>query len=114
MTGSEASADVPARPGALLPLLGTNEEVVAFFAGVADLDATNPADYLLEDGVRLASGCAQGQDCRYSIQLDWVADSKHGTTTLGNDGQGFLSNGAPPKIPTYRFESGPNGPALRK
>ncbi|MFJ9461267.1 hypothetical protein ACIRST_40135 [Kitasatospora sp. NPDC101447] len=45
-----------ARSGALLPLLATDEEVIAFFAGVADLDAANPADHELEDGVRLASG----------------------------------------------------------
>ncbi|MFF8265182.1 hypothetical protein [Streptomyces virginiae] len=53
MNGSNASAD----PGvhALLPLLGADEEVVAFFAGVADLDATDPAGHELEDGVRLAS-----------------------------------------------------------
>ncbi|MFI8280988.1 hypothetical protein ACIGBH_40210 [Streptomyces sp. NPDC085929] len=48
----------------MLPLLGTDEEAVAFFAGVADLDATNPADYLLEDGVRLASGARLGQFAR--------------------------------------------------
>ncbi|WP_314254534.1 hypothetical protein [Streptomyces sp. DSM 40907] len=48
----------------MLPLLGTDEEVVAFFAGVADLDATDPADYLLEDGVRLASGARLEQFAR--------------------------------------------------
>ncbi|MGW7079766.1 hypothetical protein [Streptomyces sp. NPDC054866] len=45
-----------ARADALLPLLGADEEVVAFFAGVADLDATDPADHELVEGVRLASG----------------------------------------------------------
>ncbi|MFE5828425.1 hypothetical protein ACFQ7B_42810 [Streptomyces erythrochromogenes] len=66
MNGSNAAAtpDVPAQPDTLLPLLGTNEEVVAFFAGVADLDATDPADYELEDGVRLASGARLEQFAR--------------------------------------------------
>ncbi|MGW7089003.1 hypothetical protein ACWGH2_36665 [Streptomyces sp. NPDC054871] len=45
-----------ARADALLPLLGADEEVVEFFAGVADLDATDPADHALVEGVRLASG----------------------------------------------------------
>ncbi|MGW7031468.1 hypothetical protein ACWGFX_30455 [Streptomyces xanthophaeus] len=45
MDGSNALAGVAARPGALLPLLGTNEEIVAFFAGVAELDATDPANH---------------------------------------------------------------------
>jgi hypothetical protein len=40
----------------LLPLLGTDDAVVAFFAGVADLDATDPASHELEEGIRLASG----------------------------------------------------------
>lgn len=48
----------------LLPLLGTDEEVVAFFAGVADLDATDPAAHELEDGVRLASGARLEQFAR--------------------------------------------------
>jgi hypothetical protein len=48
----------------LLPLLGTDAAVVAFFAGVADLDATNLADCLLEDGVRLASGARLEQFAR--------------------------------------------------
>ncbi|MFE7531317.1 hypothetical protein ACFU7Y_37265 [Kitasatospora sp. NPDC057542] len=51
-------------PGALLPLLAGDEEVVAFFAGVADLDATSPADHELEDGVRLASGARLEQFAR--------------------------------------------------
>ncbi|MFC9388443.1 hypothetical protein [Streptomyces venezuelae] len=50
--------------GALLPLLATDERVVAFFAGVADLDATNPTDHELEDGVRLASGARLEQFAR--------------------------------------------------
>ncbi|MFF4903102.1 helix-turn-helix domain-containing protein [Streptomyces sp. NPDC001068] len=64
--------------------------------------------------LRVAKGCAQGQDCRYTIQLDWIADGKHGTTTLDNHTQGFPSAGTPPKIPTYRFDYGPNGPTLTK
>ncbi|MET9694644.1 hypothetical protein ABZY81_40635 [Streptomyces sp. NPDC006514] len=64
MNGSNAPAGVPAHPGALLPLLGSDEDVVAFFAGVADLDATDPADHLLEDGVRLASGARLEQFAR--------------------------------------------------
>ncbi|WP_411081130.1 hypothetical protein [Streptomyces sp. cmx-18-6] len=54
MNESAAPAGVAAHR-ALSPLLGADEEVVAFFAGVADLDATDPADHLLEDGIRLAS-----------------------------------------------------------
>ncbi|MGW2965113.1 helix-turn-helix domain-containing protein [Streptomyces sp. NPDC001220] len=64
--------------------------------------------------LRVAKGCAQGQDCRYTIQLDWIADGKHGTTTLDNHTQGFPSDGAPPKIPTYHFDYSPNGPILTK
>ncbi|WP_405436255.1 hypothetical protein OG373_05335 [Streptomyces avidinii] len=62
MNGSNA----PAGPGvpALLPFLGADEEVVAFFAGVADLDATDPAGHELEDGVRLASGARLEQFAR--------------------------------------------------
>ena len=56
MNESKWSAGVPAHTGALLPLLATDERAVGFFAGIADLDATNPADHELEDGVRLASG----------------------------------------------------------
>ncbi|MYW18867.1 hypothetical protein GT039_25645, partial [Streptomyces sp. SID2955] len=48
----------------MLPLLGTDEDVVAFFAGVADLDATDPADHLLEEAVRLASGARLEQFAR--------------------------------------------------
>ncbi|MFD0270595.1 hypothetical protein ACFVGY_29130 [Streptomyces sp. NPDC127106] len=55
------SPDVPA---ALLPLLGTDEEVIAFFAGVADLDATDPASHELGDGIRLASGARLEQFAR--------------------------------------------------
>ncbi|GGP75956.1 hypothetical protein [Streptomyces abikoensis] len=46
----------PDAPGASLPLLATDEEAVAFFAGVADLDVTDPVPHMLEEGVRLASG----------------------------------------------------------
>ncbi|MEV2255194.1 hypothetical protein AB0I94_32230 [Streptomyces sp. NPDC050147] len=53
-----------ARTDALLPLLCADEEVVAFFAGVADLDATDPADHELVDGVRLASGARLEQFAR--------------------------------------------------
>ncbi|CAL9335733.1 hypothetical protein SUDANB9_00165 [Streptomyces sp. enrichment culture] len=48
----------------MLPLLGADEEVVAYFAGVADLDATDPADHELEDGIRLASGARLEQFAR--------------------------------------------------
>ncbi|MGW6412693.1 hypothetical protein ACWF95_36820 [Streptomyces vinaceus] len=48
----------------MLPLLSSDPEVVAFFAGVADLDATDPADYLLEDGVWLSSGARLEQFAR--------------------------------------------------
>ncbi|WP_411130033.1 hypothetical protein [Streptomyces sp. x-19] len=64
MNGSNASADVPAHHGPLLPLLGADQEVIDFFAGVADLDATDPADQGLEDGVRLASGARLEQFAR--------------------------------------------------
>ncbi|WP_327391294.1 hypothetical protein OG728_39675 (plasmid) [Streptomyces microflavus] len=64
MNGSNAPADVPAHRGALLPLLGADQEVIDFFAGVADVDATNPADQELEDGVRLASGARLEQFAR--------------------------------------------------
>lgn len=48
----------------MLPLLVSGEEVVAFFAGVADLDATSPADHEVEDGVRLACGARLEQFAR--------------------------------------------------
>ncbi|MFD4032652.1 hypothetical protein ACFWVP_19565 [Streptomyces sp. NPDC058637] len=64
MNGSNAPADVPAHHRALLPLLGADQEVIDFFAGVADLDATDPADLELEDGVRLASGARLEQFAR--------------------------------------------------
>ncbi|MET7296752.1 hypothetical protein ABZS79_32445 [Streptomyces griseoloalbus] len=69
MNGSNVPArpGVPARSGvpeALLPLLGSDEEAVAFFAGVADLDATDPACYELEEGARLASGARLEQFAR--------------------------------------------------
>ncbi|GGP80260.1 hypothetical protein [Streptomyces melanogenes] len=63
MNGSNAPVG-PDAPGELLPFLGTDEEVVAFFAEVADLDATDPADHELEDGVRLASGARLEQFAR--------------------------------------------------
>ncbi|WP_367038355.1 hypothetical protein [Streptomyces sp. Je 1-332] len=63
-TGRPRPTDLPARPDALLPLLSADEEVVAFFAGVADLDATDPADQELVDGVRLASGARLEQFAR--------------------------------------------------
>ncbi|MFG2097213.1 hypothetical protein [Streptomyces sp. NPDC048612] len=44
--------------------MATDERVVGFFAGIADLDATNPADHVLEDGVRLASGARLEQFAR--------------------------------------------------
>ncbi|MER5503174.1 hypothetical protein ABT096_39210 [Streptomyces sp. NPDC002561] len=64
MNGLNAPADVPVHHGALLPLLGADQEVIDFFAGVADLDATDPADQELEDGVRLASGARLEQFVR--------------------------------------------------
>ncbi|WP_308293533.1 hypothetical protein [Streptomyces sp. RM72] len=64
MNGSNAPADVSAHHGALLPLLASNQEVIDFFAGVADLDAANPADHQLEDGVRLATGARLEQFAR--------------------------------------------------
>jgi hypothetical protein len=48
----------------LLPLLGTDERAVAFFAGIADLDATDPDSHELEEGVRLASGARLEQFAR--------------------------------------------------
>ncbi|MFF2819604.1 hypothetical protein ACFVT9_29295 [Kitasatospora cineracea] len=54
----------PARPHVLLPRLAGDEEVVAFFAWAADLDATSPADHELEDRVRLASGARLEQFAR--------------------------------------------------
>jgi hypothetical protein len=48
----------------LLPLLEADEDVVAFFAGVADLDATDPDSHALEGGVRLASGLRLEQFAR--------------------------------------------------
>ncbi|MFI5764583.1 hypothetical protein ACIA8F_27095 [Streptomyces sp. NPDC051563] len=56
MNALNGPAGTPTHPVALLPLLGADEGAVAYFAEVADLDATSPADHLLEDGVRLASG----------------------------------------------------------
>ncbi|MGW5677053.1 hypothetical protein ACWEV4_18580 [Streptomyces sp. NPDC003860] len=64
MNGSNAPADIPAHRGALLPLLRADQEVIDFFAGVADLDATDPADQELEDGIRLASGARLVQFAR--------------------------------------------------
>jgi hypothetical protein len=48
----------------LLALLGTNNAAIAFFAGVADLDATDPASHELEEGIRLASGARLEQFAR--------------------------------------------------
>lgn len=70
MNGSNASAECaepdrrPDSPGTLLPLLGTDDAAVAFFAGVADLDATDPASHELEEGIRLASGSRLEQFAR--------------------------------------------------
>ncbi|MFF2078146.1 hypothetical protein ACFVXG_25735 [Kitasatospora sp. NPDC058162] len=69
MNGSTAPAGGtggPPRPEGLLPLLAGDEDVIAFFAWVADLDATDPADHELEDGVRLASGARLEQFARAS------------------------------------------------
>ncbi|MDX3733584.1 hypothetical protein [Streptomyces caniscabiei] len=62
--GPAAPARRSGRPEALMPLLGADEEAVAFFAGVADLDATAPDDHELEEGVRLASGARLEQFAR--------------------------------------------------
>ncbi|MEU2625186.1 hypothetical protein ABZ642_45045 [Streptomyces sp. NPDC007157] len=48
----------------MLPLLGTDDAAVAFFAGVADLDATDPASHELEEGIQLASGTRLEQFAR--------------------------------------------------
>ncbi|MFE4058831.1 hypothetical protein ACFXP3_21500 [Streptomyces sp. NPDC059096] len=70
MNGSKAWAEAggpvgrPDAPGALLPLLGTHGAAVAFFAGVADLDATDPASHELEEGIQLASGARLEQFAR--------------------------------------------------
>ncbi|MEV0173746.1 hypothetical protein AB0I00_21830 [Streptomyces sp. NPDC050803] len=44
--------------------MGADDEAVAFFAGIADLDATDPASHELEDGIRLASGARLEQFAR--------------------------------------------------
>ncbi|MGW8764132.1 hypothetical protein ACWGN5_16670 [Streptomyces sp. NPDC055815] len=63
MSGSNAAAG-PDAPGALLPLLGADRRCIAFFAEVADFDATNPAAHTLVAGVRLASGASLDQFAR--------------------------------------------------
>ncbi|NUV62756.1 hypothetical protein G6W55_24190 [Streptomyces sp. CAI-85] len=40
----------------MVPVLATDNAAIAFFAAVADLEATDPASHELEEGVRLASG----------------------------------------------------------
>ncbi|MFD7641603.1 hypothetical protein ACFV4P_13205 [Kitasatospora sp. NPDC059795] len=54
----------PLSSESLLPLLAGDEDVVAFFAAVADLDATSPDAHELEDGIRLASGARLEQFAR--------------------------------------------------
>ncbi|MGW4564828.1 hypothetical protein ACWEN3_21240 [Streptomyces sp. NPDC004561] len=44
--------------------MATDQDVVAFFAGLADLDATDPSSHALEDGVRLSSGARLEQFAR--------------------------------------------------
>ncbi|MFE0916100.1 MULTISPECIES: hypothetical protein [unclassified Streptomyces] len=56
--------EVPAHSVTLLPLLRAHETVVAFFAGVADLDATDSAGHELAEGVRLVSGARLEQFAR--------------------------------------------------
>lgn len=51
-------------PSGLLPLLGSGDAAVAFFADVADLDAANPSSHELEEGIRLASGARLEQFAR--------------------------------------------------
>ncbi|MFI9787103.1 hypothetical protein ACIHEI_26890 [Kitasatospora sp. NPDC051984] len=50
----------------LLPLLSSDADVVAYFLVVADIDATDPADFELEEGVRLASRARLEQFARAS------------------------------------------------
>ncbi|GAA1991162.1 hypothetical protein [Kitasatospora viridis] len=63
-TASAAPSDAVLPLPPLLPLLATDAEAVAYFAGIADLDATSPADHHLEDGVHLASGARLEQFAR--------------------------------------------------
>ncbi|MCG8970516.1 hypothetical protein JRC61_33885 [Streptomyces sp. CL12-4] len=48
----------------MLPLLGADDAAIAFFAGVADLDATSPDSHELEKGIQLASGARLEQFAR--------------------------------------------------
>ncbi|MFF0297290.1 hypothetical protein ACFYST_28475 [Kitasatospora sp. NPDC004614] len=63
-TRLHAELRAPLSSELLLPLLAGDEDAVAFFAAVADLDATSPDDHELEDGVRLASGARLEQFAR--------------------------------------------------
>lgn len=64
LTGPNATARRPGTPYPLLSRLGTDEAAIAYFSGVADLDATDPASHELEEGVRLASGARLEQFAR--------------------------------------------------
>lgn len=58
MNGPNAPADGlggPAQTDSLLPVPGADEEMVAPFGGVADIQVTDPASHRLVSGVRLAS-----------------------------------------------------------
>ncbi|MET8469055.1 hypothetical protein ABZY90_00345 [Streptomyces sp. NPDC006422] len=57
-------AVVGAPHGDLLPVLRADSDAVGYFAGIADLDATDPASHELEDGVELASGARLEQFAR--------------------------------------------------
>ncbi|WAL75858.1 hypothetical protein OU787_32545 [Kitasatospora sp. YST-16] len=63
-TATSGGIGGPARSDVLLPRLAGDEEVIAFFTRVADLDATSPADHELEEGIRLASGARLEQFAR--------------------------------------------------
>lgn len=94
MPRASASSDVRS---ASLPLLGTDEEAVAFFAGVAGLDATDPDSHELEDGVRLASG----------LRLEQLARAGSG------DAFCFAGEGGEERLVVYVSLDGEGGPVAR-
>ncbi|MCX3288010.1 hypothetical protein OR263_15065 [Streptomyces sp. NEAU-H22] len=81
----------------MLPLLVADEEAVAFFAGVADLDATDPDSHELEDGVRLASG----------LRLEQFARAGSG------DAFCFVGEGGEERLVVYVSLDGEAGPVAR-
>ncbi|MFG3274770.1 hypothetical protein [Streptomyces luteogriseus] len=78
----------------MLPLLGADEEAVVFFAGVADLDATDPDSHGLEDGVRLVSG----------LRLEQFARAGSG------DAFCFVGEGGEERLVVYVSLDGETGP----